>query len=138
MLGLLRAANAERLAAPGGHVAGRIDRRGGGSLPLRPRAPAPGPALLASETASHAHAAPPAELKVLYRVTRARREDWGDDHAAAEHADEAVGCFLLPLDELYIATASARPCPWQFAATEAVVTPPGAPVQGLAGSPGWI
>jgi cell wall assembly regulator SMI1 len=83
-------------------------------------------------------AALPAELKVLYRVTRARRQDWGDDHAAAEHAGEAVGCFLFPLDELYIAAASTRPCPWQFAATAAVVTAPGAAVQGLVGSPGWI
>ena len=80
----------------------------------------------------------PAELKVLYRVTRARREDWGDNHAAAEHVYEAVGCVLFPLDELYIAAASARPCPWRSAATEAVITPPDAAVQGLVGSPGWI
>jgi hypothetical protein len=48
-LGLLRAANAEGLAAPGGHVAGRIDRRGGWSLPLPPRFPPPGRALLVSD-----------------------------------------------------------------------------------------
>jgi len=34
--------------------------------------------------------------------------------------------------------ASARPCPWRFAATEAVITAPDAPVQGLVGSPDWI
>jgi hypothetical protein len=71
-------------------------------------------------------------------VTRARHEDWGDDLAAQELAWEAVSCALFPLDKLYLATASARRCPWQFAATEAVITPPGAAVQGLAGSPGWI
>ncbi len=37
----------------------------------------------------------PDELKVLYRVTRARREDRGDDHAAAERDCQAVGCYLL-------------------------------------------
>lgn len=249
VLGLLRAANAERLSAPGGHVAGRIDRRGGWSLPFRQRFPPPGRALLVSDMQDEFDAvqrvqdaladadldsitfvaeispsgravlyllslgpaaepgignaypdsltlvegsvpepwrrlpkpvpgarparsvdlallertlrerlpsaigatdaeiaaaearlgvALPAELKVLYRVTRPRREDWGDDHAAAERVYEAVGCILFPLDELYIATASARPCPWRFAATEAVITPPDVPVQGLVGSPGWI
>ena len=75
---------------------------------------------------------------MLYRVTRARREDWGDDHAAAEHACEAVGCVLFPLEELYIADCVRPSVPWRFAATEAVLTPPGAAVQGLVGSPGWI
>ena len=252
LLELLRADNAESLAAVGGHVAGRIGRRGW-SLPTRPRFPPPGRALLVSDmqdefdavqrvqdaladagldsitfvaqispsgramlyllslgppaelgigsaypgsltlaegsvpepwhrlprssargqagsvggsgiAGAHASRAPPApsapptlrslprrralasrlgvalpnELKVLYRVTRARRRDWGDDHAAAKRVFEAVGCVLFPLDDLYIATASARPCPWRFAATEAVITPPDAPVQGLVGSPGWI
>lgn len=249
LLGLLCAANAERLTAPGGHVAGRIDRRGGWSLPFRQRFPPPGRALLVSDmqdefdavqrvqdaladggldsitfvaeispsgravlyllslgpaaepgigsaypeslilvegsvpepwrrlpepargarqarsvdlallertlrqrlpgaigateveiaaTEARLGVALPDELKVLYRVTRARREDWGDDHAAAERLYEAVGCVVFPLDELYIAAASARPCPWRFAAMEAIVTPPGAAVQGLVGSPGWI
>ena len=248
VLGLLRAANAERLTAPGGHVAGWIDRRGGWSLPFRQRFPPPGRALLVSDMQDEFDAvqrvqdaladadidsitfvaeitpsgravlyllslgpaaepgigdaypgsltlvegsvpepwrrlpdpvpgarparsvdlallertlrerlpgaigateaeiaaaearlgvALPDELKVLYRVTRARREDWGD-HAAAERVYEAAGCVLFPLDELYIAAASARPCPWRFAATKAVITPPDAPVQGLVGSPGWI
>ncbi|MEW2399237.1 SMI1/KNR4 family protein [Streptomyces sp. NPDC046862] len=80
----------------------------------------------------------PDELKVLYRVTRARWEDWGEDHAVAERVFTAVGCELFPLDDLYIADASSRPCPWRFGAREAVVTPPDAAVQGLVGSPGWI
>uniref|UniRef100_A0AAU2JZP1 SMI1/KNR4 family protein n=1 Tax=Streptomyces sp. NBC_00049 TaxID=2903617 RepID=A0AAU2JZP1_9ACTN len=80
----------------------------------------------------------PAELKVLYRVTRARWEDWGDDYEAAERAWEAVGCELSTLDELYVADASTRHCRWESAAQEAVVTPPDAAVQGLVGSPGWI
>ncbi|MEV0148961.1 MULTISPECIES: SMI1/KNR4 family protein [unclassified Nonomuraea] len=80
----------------------------------------------------------PDELKTLYRVTRGRWEDWGDDHAAAGRVVEAVGCELFPLDALYIADAASRPCPWRFGATAAVVTPPDAVVQGLVGSPGWI
>jgi len=80
----------------------------------------------------------PEELKVLYRVTRARWEDWGDDYETAEGVSRAVGCELLPLDELYVADAPSRPCLWRFAATEAVATPPDAAVQGLVGSPGWI
>lgn len=80
----------------------------------------------------------PDELKVLYGVTRARWEDWGDDHEAAERVSAAVGCELFALDDLYIADASSRHCRWEFAAMEAVVTPPDAVVQGLVGSPGWI
>ncbi|MET9879908.1 SMI1/KNR4 family protein [Actinacidiphila glaucinigra] len=80
----------------------------------------------------------PDELKALYRVTRAHWADWGDDYEAAERVFGAVGCELLSLDEIYVADAAARPCPWEFAATEAVVTPPDAAVQGVVGSPGWI
>ncbi|WP_160510794.1 SMI1/KNR4 family protein [Streptomyces sp. BA2] len=80
----------------------------------------------------------PEELKVLYRVTRSRWEDLGDDYEAAERACMAVGCELFALDDLYVADASSRPSPWEFAAMEAVVTPPDAAVQGLVGSPGWI
>ncbi|MFE7242286.1 SMI1/KNR4 family protein [Streptomyces sp. NPDC057580] len=80
----------------------------------------------------------PEELKVLYRVTRSRSEDWGDDYEAAERECMAVGCELFALDDLYIADASSRHCLWKFAAKEAVVTPPDAAVQGLVGSPGWI
>lgn len=80
----------------------------------------------------------PDELKALYRVTRARWEDWGDDYDAAERVWAAVGCELSALDGLYIADASTRSRRWEFAAMEAVVTPPDAAVQGLVGSPGWI
>ncbi|GAA4933950.1 SMI1/KNR4 family protein [Streptomyces coeruleoprunus] len=80
----------------------------------------------------------PDELKALYRVTRARWQDWGGGYEAAERVFRAVGCELFPLDRLYVADASSRPSPWQHAATTAVVTPPDAAVQGLVGSPGWI
>jgi cell wall assembly regulator SMI1 len=80
----------------------------------------------------------PDELKVLYRVTRGRWEDGGDEDAPWEHVYEAVGCELFPLEELYIADAASRPCPWRFAAMEAVITPQDAAVQGVVGSPGWI
>ncbi|CAL9397243.1 hypothetical protein SUDANB105_01378 [Streptomyces sp. enrichment culture] len=80
----------------------------------------------------------PEELKALYRVTRAKWEDWADDHGAPARHAEAVGCELFALDELYISDVASRPCPWRFAATEAAVTPPDAAVQRLAGSPGWI
>jgi cell wall assembly regulator SMI1 len=80
----------------------------------------------------------PDELKVLYRVTRARWQDWGDDYAVAARVSEAVGCEIFSLDDLYVADAPSRFCPWRFAAMEAVVTPPDAAVQGLVGSPGWI
>ncbi|WP_199751980.1 SMI1/KNR4 family protein [Actinoplanes sp. ATCC 53533] len=80
----------------------------------------------------------PDELTALYRVTRARWQDWADDDAAARRVSDAVGLLPLSLDTLSIADASSRPCPWEFAAMEAVVTPPDAAVQGLVGSPGWI
>ncbi|MGW9368938.1 SMI1/KNR4 family protein [Streptomyces xanthophaeus] len=80
----------------------------------------------------------PDELKVLYRVTRARWEDLGDDYEAAMSECAAVGCELFDLDSLYVADAASRHCRWEFAAMEAVVTRPDAMVQGLVGSPGWI
>ncbi|MDT0400652.1 MULTISPECIES: SMI1/KNR4 family protein [Streptomyces] len=80
----------------------------------------------------------PEELKALYRVTRARWQDWSGDYAARERVSDAVGCELFPLDGLYIADARSRPAPWRFAATDAAVTAPDAAVQGLVGSPGWI
>lgn len=75
---------------------------------------------------------------MLYRVTRARWEDWGDDYERAERVSDAVGCELFSLDELYLADAPSRPSPWKFAAMKAVGTPSDAEVQGLVGSPGWI
>ncbi|WP_262061450.1 SMI1/KNR4 family protein [Streptomyces sp. STR69] len=80
----------------------------------------------------------PAELKALYRVTRARWEDHGGDYEAAEREAETVGCELFDLDGLYVADASSRHFRWGIAAAEAVDTPPDAAVQGLVGSPGWI
>ncbi|WP_424216148.1 SMI1/KNR4 family protein (plasmid) [Streptomyces sp. BI20] len=81
----------------------------------------------------------PEELRVLYRVTRARWEDLRDgDHASVVAEDSDVDCELFDLDGLYVADAASRPRPWRFAATEAVVTGPDAAVQGLVGSPGWI
>ncbi|GLW27652.1 SMI1/KNR4 family protein [Actinoplanes regularis] len=80
----------------------------------------------------------PEELKAVYRVTRARWEDYGDDYDASDREARAVGCELYPIDGLSIVDAAARPAPWAAAAREAAVTAPGAEVQGLAGSPGWI
>ncbi|MFJ9344739.1 SMI1/KNR4 family protein [Streptomyces sp. NPDC101733] len=80
----------------------------------------------------------PEELKVLYRVTRARWEDWGNDYAAADGVFEAVRCELSSVDDMYAAEASTRHCCWEFAAMEAVVTRSDAAVQGVVGSPGWI
>ena len=80
----------------------------------------------------------PEELKALYRVTRARWEDWDGDYDKAEQVYDAVGCELLPLDRVYVADAASRRSSWRFAAMEAVFTPPDAAVQGLVGSPGWI
>jgi cell wall assembly regulator SMI1 len=74
----------------------------------------------------------PEELKVLYRVTGARQEDW--DQAVYD----TLGLELLPLAEVHVADAASRPAPWRYAAREAVVAPPGAAVQQLVGSPGWI
>ncbi|UUU20113.1 SMI1/KNR4 family protein [Streptomyces sp. DSM 40750] len=80
----------------------------------------------------------PDEIKVLYRVTRARWQDWDGDDDAAEREVMAVGCELFSLDDLYVADVRSRPSPWRFAAKEAVVTPHDAAVQGVVGSPGWI
>ena len=80
----------------------------------------------------------PAELRALYRVTRARREDWSDDVAAGRRVQEAVGLDLRSVDGLRVFDAAERECLWVEAAMEAVVTPADAAVQGLAGSPGWV
>ncbi|WP_329281630.1 SMI1/KNR4 family protein [Streptomyces sp. NBC_01451] len=80
----------------------------------------------------------PEEIKVLYRVTRARWADWGDDYEAAERVFGAVGFELGSLDHLSIADKPCRPFRWEHAAKEAAVTGPDAAVQDLVGSPGWI
>ncbi|MDH6120253.1 cell wall assembly regulator SMI1 [Kitasatospora sp. GAS204A] len=80
----------------------------------------------------------PEEIKVLYRVTRARWEDWGDDYEVAEHVFDVVGFELASLDHLAVADVSNRSFYWGHAALEVAVTPPDDAVQGLVGSPGWI
>jgi cell wall assembly regulator SMI1 len=81
----------------------------------------------------------PEELKALYRVTRGRWDDWdGDGQTAAERTYSAVGCYPLPLDQLYVARADTRPLPWIYAAQEAAYTLPSGAVQALVGSPGWL
>ncbi|REE96824.1 SMI1/KNR4 family protein [Thermomonospora umbrina] len=107
---------------------------------LRERLPGAIGATEAEITATEARlgVALPDELKALYRVTRARWQDWGDDPTAAQRLAETVRCEPFPLDELYVADASSRPAPWRFGAMDAVTTPPDAAVQGLVGSPGWI
>jgi cell wall assembly regulator SMI1 len=74
----------------------------------------------------------PAELKALYRVVRAGREDRLDG------VSEVLGFELLGLDGVFVADAVCRPHWWEFAAMEAVVTSPDDLVQGVVGSPGWI
>lgn len=83
----------------------------------------------------------PEELKALYRVTRAHRQDWGhgeDSLAASNEVFTAARCELLPLDALYVADAASRPSLWRFAAKEVAVTSPEGAVQGVVGSPGWL
>lgn len=80
----------------------------------------------------------PEEIKVLYRVTRARWADWGGDYETAQRVFDAVGFELGSLDDVSIADRSCRPFSWEHAAKEAAVTGPDAAVQDLVGSPGWI
>jgi cell wall assembly regulator SMI1 len=76
----------------------------------------------------------PDELKAVYRVVRERSEPW--DEAGNETG--TLGFDLLGPDRLYVVEPASRYSPWQYAATEAAVTMPGAAVQGLVGSPGWV
>ena len=78
----------------------------------------------------------PEELAALYRAIRPRWQEWDD--TTARRVSDALGVELLSLEGLTIADPASRECDWQFAASEAVVTPPDAAVQGLVGSPGWI
>lgn len=80
----------------------------------------------------------PDEIKVLYRVTRARWADWGGDLETAQRVFDAVGFELDSLDDISIADRSCRPFRWEHASMEAAVTRPDAAVQDLVGSPGWI
>lgn len=80
----------------------------------------------------------PEEVKVLYRVTRARWADWGGDYEVAERVFGAVGFELGSVEDISIADISCRPVDWVHDAMEAAVTAPDAAVQDLVGSPGWI
>lgn len=52
--------------------------------------------------------------------------------------DAMLGELLFSLDGVHIGDAATRSPSWHLLAREAVITPPGAAVQQLAGSPGWI
>jgi cell wall assembly regulator SMI1 len=81
----------------------------------------------------------PDELKVFYRVTRMQMVDIGDGYL--DYADpvmDVLGFEPFPLDGLSPSTAADRPFEWESGAQETAATPPGAAVQALAGSPGWI
>ncbi|MGW9370440.1 SMI1/KNR4 family protein [Streptomyces xanthophaeus] len=82
------------------------------------------------------------ELKVLYRVVRARSDDFGGDedydYEKECRVNSVVGCELFGLDYLYSIDAEARHPGWDLAAAKAGSTPPDATVQDLAGSTGWI
>ncbi|MER5351926.1 SMI1/KNR4 family protein [Kitasatospora sp. NPDC002551] len=81
----------------------------------------------------------PEEVKALHRVTRARWEDWRDDHEAEQRVLGAVGFDPIPLEHLFVADLSMRSSfSWEHAATGAVLTGPEDAVQDLVGSPGWI
>ena len=92
----------------------------------------------------------PDELKALYRTMRAPIEpreddrDWNEDEDEdddepdeRELTDAMLGELLLSLDEVRIGDATTRYPSWHLA-REAIITPPGAAVQQLVGSPGWI
>ncbi len=80
----------------------------------------------------------PEEIKVLYRVTHARWQDWRNDYEAKSRVFAAVGFELGALNSLAIADASERALPWKYAAMEVALTSPDAAVQDLVVSPGWI
>jgi cell wall assembly regulator SMI1 len=88
----------------------------------------------------------PVELKALYRTMRAPVEPREDDRDRNEDEDEPdeweltdamLGELLFSLDGVHIGDAATRHHSWHLA-REAVITPPGAAVQQLVGSPGWI
>ena len=88
----------------------------------------------------------PDELRALYRTMRAPVEppeddqDWGEDDDEPDErelTDAMLGELLFSLDGVHTGDAATRHPSWHLA-REAVITPPGAAVQQLAGSPGWI
>ena len=93
----------------------------------------------------------PEELKALYRVTRGPGyQDPGatmptiddgdaDDEDGRKWSLESILWEIpLPIDQVRIADPSLRHPSWYQGATDVAITPPGAAVQQLAGSPGWI
>jgi len=81
----------------------------------------------------------PDELKALYRVASGRPDDWGTFDDSVRLWEFLPNEFLFTLDSLYVADPATRGSGnWDLQAQEAVITPPGARVQGLVGSPGWI
>ncbi len=81
----------------------------------------------------------PDELKALYRVASGRPDDWGTFDDSVRLWETLPNEFLFTLDSLYVADPATRGSGnWDLQAQEAVITPPGARVQGLVGSPGWI
>jgi cell wall assembly regulator SMI1 len=81
----------------------------------------------------------PDELKALYRVASGRPDDWGTFDDGVRLWESLPNEFLFTLDSLYVADPATRGFGnWDLQAQEAVITPPGARVQGLVGSPGWI
>lgn len=81
----------------------------------------------------------PGDLKALYRVVSGRPGDWGSFDDSIRLRGTRPDQFLFRLDSLHAAASSARGgSEWRHQARQAVITPPGAPVQGLPGSPGWI
>jgi cell wall assembly regulator SMI1 len=88
----------------------------------------------------------PDELKALYRTMRAPVElreddqDWDEDDDEPDErelTDAMLGELLFSLDGVHTGDAATRFPSWHLA-REAVITPPGAAVQQLVGSPGWI
>jgi cell wall assembly regulator SMI1 len=93
----------------------------------------------------------PDELRALYRVMRELPEEawtedadsdedgeWDEDGEDEDTISDAMFRELLySLGDLRIGDASLRYPAWHLA-REACITPPGAAVQQLAGSPGWI
>ncbi|HEY7277576.1 MAG TPA: SMI1/KNR4 family protein [Trebonia sp.] len=87
----------------------------------------------------------PDELKALYRTMRApvelreddRDGDEDDEPDERELTDAMLGELLVSLDGVHAGDAATRFPSWHLA-REAVITPPGAAVQQLVGSPGWI
>lgn len=81
----------------------------------------------------------PEDLKALYRVASGRPGDWGTFDDSVRLWGTPPDEFLFKLDSLYVADPSTRNFgSWDHQAQQAIVTPPGARVQGLVGSPGWI